>query len=361
MTRGKNMLSNLIYVPLLKGKQGEFRALLNLGQQRNSVVPLLEHEPVAIADPNELKKILETKYIQRFLKSNWIGPAFVDLYQIRKESLAGTMHPLELVLEKLSVGSINPIPVVGPNYPDHFKQAAKKFAPKYGVCIRLRVGLVDPFDLVDSLNILIKDLKVSADQVDLILDFGPISESQKNSTAFTAVSLIQQLKSEIWKTFTLASGAFPVNLEQVKGGTHGYLERTDWEVWKMVFNRLQMNSENESPIFFGDYGINHPDFPSANGFMTIVPSLRYTLITEPKWLALKEAKSDQGNKAFFDLCRRLVRMPEYAGRHHCWADDEIYERAQGRGGPGNATTWRELGSVHHITTVVEQLASHHGF
>jgi Beta protein len=345
-----------LYVPLLKGKQGEFRALLNLGVERNHVIPLLEHEPCSITDATALKTELETKYVQRFIKSNWIGRAFIDLYHVRKPNHAGTLHPIELVLNKLSMGSsIQPTPVVGLHYPSDFKQVVAKLAPQYGVCIRVRVGAIDLFDLLNLVDDLLKVLNVKSDQSDLILDFGSISSPQMSSAAFTAVSLIQQLSKHNWRTFTLAAGAFPLNLEQVKGGTYGRIERCDWLLWEKVFKHLE-----KIPMLFGDYGINHPDFPVSSGYMTIVPSLRYTLLNEPFWLVLKEAKSDLGNKGFFDLCRRLVRMPEYAGRSHCWADDEIYERSLGRGGPGNATSWREFGTVHHITTVIDQLASFHG-
>jgi hypothetical protein len=345
------------YVPLLKGKQGEFRAILNLSSARNHIIPLFEHEPCAITDTTDLKRELESKYIHRFVKTNWTGRAFVDLYHLRKAPLAGTLHPLQLVLSRLSEGHIEPTPVVGPNYPDDFVDAVKKLAPKYGVCIRLRVGRIDLFELVTKVDELIATLEIEASQADLLLDFGPITSEQESAIAFTAVSLILQLQSKPWRTFTLAAGAFPQNLEQVKGGTHGRIRRCDWTMWQKVMTRLSVGEGHQSPIMFSDYGVNHPNFPPSNAFMTIVPSLRYTLLEEPEWLVLKEAKSDLGNRGFFDLCRRLIRMPEYAGRDHCWADEEIYDRAQGRGGPGNATSWREYGTVHHITTVVDQIAS----
>lgn len=346
-----------LYVPLLKGKQGEFRAILNLSSARNHIIPLIEHEPCSITDASALKKYLEEKYIPRFIKTNFMGRAFVDLYHIRNATHAGTLHPLELVLDKLRTTTIQPTPVVGPHYPVSFVTAVKKAAREHGVCIRLRVGKIDLFDLLNKVNELLATLEVSPHQIDLLLDFGPITSEQEGALAFTAVNLIRDLNTKgKWRTFTLASGAFPLNLEQVKGGTHARIKRSDWTMWQTVAKHIS-STDMKTQLFFGDYAVNHPDFPPSSKFMTIVPALRYTLLEDPHWLALKESKSDLGNRGFFDLCRRLVRMPEYAGRGHCWADDEIYERSLGRGGPGNAGTWREYGTVHHITTVVEQLAN----
>lgn len=58
-----------------------------------------------------------------------------------------------------------------------------------------------------------------------------------------------------------------------------------------------------------------------------------------------------------DLCRNLAERSEFAGAAFSWADDYIAKCAQHKVGPGNATTWRKVGTNHHLTLVSRQLSS----
>ena len=90
--------------------------------------------------------------------------------------------------------------------------------------------------------------------------------------------------------------------------------------------------------------------------MRMSASIRYT--TADHWLIVKGKNVRQyGFDQYFELCRTLVELPEYSGENFSWGDRFIMRCARGSGGPGNATTWRKVGTNHHLTLVAQQLAT----
>jgi hypothetical protein len=114
---------------------------------------------------------------------------------------------------------------------------------------------------------------------------------------------------------------------------------------------------------FGDYAVAHPDHNEVDPrTMRMSPNLRYA--TDTGWIAAKgryATKTPTTRKAaqgvsIHDLCKRLVRRPEFYKAGYSWGDDFIDARSRGAGGPGNPTTWRLVGTSHHITLAGEQAA-----
>lgn len=66
----------------------------------------------------------------------------------------------------------------------------------------------------------------------------------------------------------------------------------------------------------------------------------------------------RGYEQMVDLCRVLINLPEYSGADFSWGDRYIWDCANGTASHGNATTWRQFATNHHLTFVVHQLANH---
>ena len=85
-------------------------------------------------------------------------------------------------------------------------------------------------------------------------------------------------------------------------------------------------------------------------------SIRYT--TDGNWLVVKGRNVRRyGFEQYFELCRTLVMRQEFSGRGFSWGDQYIDDCAFERTGPGNATTWRKVGTNHHLTLVARALAA----
>ena len=88
-------------------------------------------------------------------------------------------------------------------------------------------------------------------------------------------------------------------------------------------------------------------------------SVRYT--ANEYWLVLKGRNlRDHGYEQFHDVCRELIEKLEYSGRSFSWGDGYIDDCANEIAGTGNLTTWRKVGTSHHLAFVLRQISTAFG-
>ena len=112
---------------------------------------------------------------------------------------------------------------------------------------------------------------------------------------------------------------------------------------------------------FGDYGVTNPepleDIDPTK--MNPAAAIRYTLKSE--WWVLRGAgvrtKGKGGMGQYNDLCRLLIKSPDYSGQTFSYGDHRYYEHAQPGASSGNLTTWRRDATSHHVVFTVRQLVS----
>jgi len=106
---------------------------------------------------------------------------------------------------------------------------------------------------------------------------------------------------------------------------------------------------------FGDYAIAHPALP-PEGQATILAQLRYA--AADSWIIWKGRNAiKEGYDQFYAICQNLIGRQEYRGADFSWGDSEIAQKAANAGSPGNAETWRRIGTNHHIETVLDQISN----
>ncbi len=77
-----------------------------------------------------------------------------------------------------------------------------------------------------------------------------------------------------------------------------------------------------------------------------------------KWLFLKGTINDpRANDQFYDVCDRIAEHPEFVSPALGQADARIANPRANRLGPGNASTWRTIGTTHHLDYVVQRLTN----
>lgn len=84
-------------------------------------------------------------------------------------------------------------------------------------------------------------------------------------------------------------------------------------------------------------------------------NIRYA--TDTVWLVLKGTRIKKNDVQFHNLCKVLVARPEYKGATYSWGDQFIKLCSERTTNPGNLTTWRQVGTNHHLTLVSEQIAT----
>jgi Beta protein len=356
------MFNDRHYVPILKGREGEYSAMQALdGKLRGWITPLFEVPPVPWDFVNEtpaktLDKHLATTPEKLFGAWGRTKPLFVDFLWVPPgERMQSGHHPVTHLLAGTRKLGLQVIPVTGPERDADYQKAVRDAiaADHLGACIRVDNDyLGDLSGLATELAELQKTLGVGAKDLDLLIDLKEVTPRNEALivTGMNAVlSSLPQLSE--WRTLTLAAAAFPENLSDIPAGSVAKIPRADWSLWLTL-----RNSKPARIPTFGDYAIAHPEPTEIDPrLMRMSANLRYT--RPDLWLVFKGRNvRDFGYEQFQDLCADLVaRKGDYDGSGHCWADEFIEHCSQRKAGPGNATTWRKVGTNHHLARVVGDL------
>ncbi len=353
-----------IYVPVLKGKEGEFAALETLAASvRARMMPLIEIPGVPFDYANERPaKTLDDHIsgVAERLARCWPDmPLYLDLPWFEEEDvLEDGRAALEAVLSDCARLGVQAVPVVSRTSSREYVAAAGRYsaASRWGACFRLLVeDFEDDVDLDAEIDRLLAPFTNRNRLIDLIVDLKDIGQDT-NRAVLVARSLFSMLpKKDFWRRVTLAAASFPEDLSEVDAATISTLPRHEWELWRLLLRRPQYLPRPQ--MIFGDYAISHPVPTELDPrTMRMSANIRYTIPNS--WLVFKGRNVRQyGFDQYFELCKELVERPEYSGSPFSWADKYIADCAERRTGPGNATTWRKVGTNHHLTLVMRELSN----
>jgi hypothetical protein len=196
---------------------------------------------------------------------------------------------------------------------------------------------------------------------DLIVDLGPVQEMiVPGISAFTDMFLQAIPHHEQWRTFTLSACSFPLSKGGVDRHSHDLVERSEWLAWRMGLH-ARRSSIPRLPTF-SDCAIQHPS--GVEGFdpryMQVSAAVRYAM--REHWLLIKgeSTRAVPPSEQFPELATRLVYghlRQQFAGVEHCAGCRGMKNAADGLPSYGSAEAWRKLGTIHHISTVMQGLDS----
>lgn len=372
MNSGKNnMFTTKHYVPFLKWKPAEKNALQELSDhEKELITPLIQPimpQPKK-TKPNQKEKnndeilaeIIESfktksAKIPEEIYTTWGNrPIFLDL------SLAYTTElRINTLSQILSTGhelGTRIIPVIHLNSDDLIKSNAISLANKYnsGLCLRLiRSNLDDVATLSKEIQIFIKKYKLPPNKIDIILDLN-VTDSN-DETYNLLVNSSQQLPYLLlWRTFTLACGAFPEDLTKCVLGEN-YIPRLDWSRWLDCFRSSKLTRKPS----FGDYTIQHPIYKASTQFFLPSASIRYTLNND--WLVMRGQKGK--NAQYLGYAQLLSQSEKFStvfrGPKFSYGDAYIFEKGKDvkSVNTGNATNWLTVGINHHLAHTIDQISN----
>ncbi|MCT4086696.1 beta family protein [Elizabethkingia anophelis] len=350
-------MTEQIYLPILKGKKGEYDALSKLTDNvKKKILPLIEIPAIAWDFVNEAPSTTLEKQVDSSIKSiekSWEKdlPILIDTFYL-DDDYNGTDTTIGFIINKLKADGYNPIPVFNPN---SSKRAIEQNKNNETFCIRITFEELDSFDANLEIERVAKILKIDKSKIILLLDLGYIEEKQYVLAKRMSLSFYKEIKDiEKFKDFYFSATSFPINLSSCKTNSITEIERIEFEVHEAF-----KNSKDKLPRIpkFSDYCISNPETDEIDPrFMTISASIRYTY--NEKWYifkggSIKKFSSDQ----FYSLSKEVVNSPIYSGEKFSWGDGQIYDKSKRIGGPGNSTTWRQINTNHHITLMVDLLSS----
>lgn len=354
------METNPIYVPVLKGKEGEFSALEVIPQKlKQEIMPLIEIPPV----PYDYASKRSTKtfdshlesFPERFRKCCPASGLYVDLARFAEDK--SLTRGFEAILTSLADLYRPPKLVVSRRSSDYWLKSVHHYSgsTSNGICVRLQVkDFQEDVDLDGDVTRLLDRTGKSGSASDLIVDLEDLGSDVSRAVlvARSVLSMIP-LKGE-WRSIALAAASFPEDLSDVDAASEVVLPRREWDLWRTLQRRP--TSLPRPDIVFADYAISSPVSKELDPrTMRMSANIRYT--TENEWLVIKGRNvREYGFSQYFELCRALVEHTQYRGSSFSWGDKFIEECALGNAGPGNATTWRKVGVNHHVTLVRDQIS-----
>jgi T4 beta protein len=358
------MLDHHHYLSVLKGRLGEYGALQAMSSDaKDFLTPLIEIPPIPW---NYAAKQPAKTIDQHLLKVGtnieraWgrDQPLFVDLMWIGEdERLANGLHPVTYVLGTTRDRGVHAIPVTGLARDAEYQRACKCAIREdgRGVCLRIQEeDFEESNDLEFQMSRLLSDLNTRERETDLILDLRALGGTDPYGRLGRVVELIYALpKLGLWRSFALCGTAFPEDLMGIPPLNTSSIPRIEWALWK----ELVSNSNLVRVPTFGDYAIAHPQPSEVDPrIMRASASIRYT--TDESWLILKgQNLRDHGFSQFHQVSAALLKDPQYSGPKFSWGDRYISDCANHLVSTGSLTTWRKVGTSHHIAYVMRQLAN----
>lgn len=338
-------MAELRYRPLLKAKQGEFGALATLSPMVREIArPIMEPLPEHTEDV--------AKFVRPMTKA-WSAAGVPFMLDFRLSAAATAVTDAGELLLEAGVGTI---PVVANDQSSEYVTANAEVAKRHeaGAAVRLYADDIGNLDALPRLlDTTLRWLRQDPAEVDILIDLYAFTGAQVGAMTTASVAALRSLpRVNEWRSITLLGTSFPENLSGLKVDSVTKVRRAEWEVWQRMTSRELPRRPD-----FGDYGIAHPELPNVDPrYMTMSANLRYTIADS--WLVFKgRGVNKHGYEQFNALCRKLVQMPEYSGPDFSWGDAAIKAHCRIGSGPGNASTWRQIGASHHITFVARDLAS----
>ena len=140
-------MNEAMYVPVLKGKPGEFQAIKMLFPETvEGIIPFIDFPSVDLT-PEGFGKVpleLHLKSICDHLIASWGSDVYFDLLNVGlKDRVLNNVHPINYVFEYLLKRGLKPFPTVGLDRDDEYIDECKKILIKTDVNICLRLFEID--------------------------------------------------------------------------------------------------------------------------------------------------------------------------------------------------------------------------
>ncbi|MDX6699475.1 MAG: hypothetical protein QOE65_2872 [Solirubrobacteraceae bacterium] len=351
------------YVPVLKGRAGEFAALREADERvRSSLTPLIEIPPV----PWDFEAERPAKNtgdhvagIAEALRGAWgiERRLFLDAALLASEDLIEGRHPLAHVVESTRGLGVLVVPVWGLERGTPYLDAVRDAiaSDERGACLRLESDdLEEPEDMPERIRGALNAVGLGPSDTDLIVDLGAITAEQR-WTGATARLLLSALPTpQDWRSLTLVASSFPLDLSGFQRETIGSTPRAEWQMWRALHARRHRLDRLPT---FGDYAISHPAPREVDPrIIQRSASIRYT-VDEDFLIAKGRSVRLHGAEQQHDLAATLAERPEYHGESFSAGDRHIAACARRETGPGNAMTWRRVGTSQHLAYVTSQIAN----
>jgi hypothetical protein len=358
------MMKPTHYYPILKAKAGEIDALSRVKPERMGfLTPILEVPPpgykrVKKAEGVGKEAVRRTlaehvQNVTRTLLSRLaVGPRlFLDGHFLRREGLMPDgSPPLAYIVRTLAEAGLRAGVVVRSHGRDRDITALEDLIGERQceVCLRLGDADYDPSAVQRNAEATTEALGLREHEVELLLDFGAISEDRVRSTCITAEAICRAVRSGSWKTVVAAATSYDRWPAGVGIGEPAALPR-----WERTVFEAAMRGAGDRRLQYGDFGVSGYQMVAPSDYATAGVKLRYTT-TEHYLLYYAGQLTDVGGEGFRSIASRVVRNPAFTPKLS-WGDEFLEECVKPGADTGGTATWAAVGTSHHVSILLRDL------
>lgn len=358
-------VGSAVYSPVLRLKQGEYTALSQLPVNVLArLLPLFVIPPPKERDP-ELQRELTTSELvsipgQRLGKHWPLRPCMFDPRYLFKQ--LGADKASEWLPELFRVAMAahgQPVPVSDLRTIEGIAfDAIRSVIHRITHNLALRVTLDDltRTDLRTRIHRALLKLGLKPQDCFLILDFGKAELSDPQVVGDILLAEFQKvMEFGLWGQVIWHATSYPEK-NPANPGQLVELPRNEWLAWMRA---IDLDAGLRKNLMYGDFAADSAKFAFGSG--GIAPICHYRYSTPRHWVVIRASEVGTVKEAMKEIATRLASSVHFAGRAFSLGDKYIADTASGRDGPGNATTWRRVNTIHHLTRVVTDLGPQRGY
>lgn len=357
----------VLYIPALRMKQGELEGLKALrGDVAECILPLLIVPPASERDSSSQHELFSPSQaipdVGGALLKYWpCRQVFIDSTFILKEyGHEDAINWLPTVFKRARSLDVRAIPSA--NLSDLELMELTAFRESLSTTEQLKFGLrVDSGDMTDPnikkriQNVLLS-LRLDNTECAIFADFTDADLSDPSLVAPIIKSALEQFQDfGQWQHIVFLGTNYPEK-NPAKAGQLVIHPRNEWRAWRQAVKFDPYTAEH---MVFGDFAADCAkiDFGGSGGR----PILHSRYATASDWLIVRGEDSGSHFEIMKNVFSRLVNSDKFSGTGFSEADTYIYDVVHGRlNSAGNASTWRQLNTTHHITQVVTDMAKVRG-
>lgn len=355
------ILDKNIYVPALRWRQGEYQAIANLSAAAKALIAPYITIPEIEFDFEEWrpKKTVQehvhpfagrfkTKWGQRFA---WVGvhPSIIG------QPMNDGRDIFSYVFDALRLFDANCVPAMPLDATPIVVAAVRGVVAidQKGAALSVKLEDLMKPNARARIELVAASIGLQADEIDLVVDLGAPNFEPYAAFSGAMVAAMNRLGNlHDFRNFILMGTAIPETFKDVAKGADTII-RHDWLFYKALIVRLANNYRHPN---FGDYTIVHPNFTPVD--MRLIKSagkLVYTV--DGCWEVRKGGAFRDNPEQMHGHCADIVASGLFKGAGYSAGDDYISKCATRAESYSNQTRWKNVAINHHITHVLDDLAT----
>lgn len=353
-----------IYCPALRMKAGELEGVRQLKPDvADRVLPRFIVPPEGERDETTLPLFdaQDVPDISAALSQHWRErPVLVDVtYLIDENDRDKLADWLPAMFQRARQNGVNAIPMamlsdLGESESLAFRAAIADARIKFAICVRSDEMVGPEFNA--EMDAVLNRLRLKPEECVVLVDFAGSEFGDPDIVAEVIGGALEALQDfGPWQHIVFQGTHYP-ETNPAKDGAGEIWPRNEWLAWRKA---VRFDPTTADHMIFGDYAADCAKMNFSKSGARAIRHVRYA--TSESWLVQRAVEAGSDTTRMHGVYKAIFESDGFAGSGFSAADTYI-ARAAGNPSakPGNATTWRQLNTTHHITQVVADIAKVRG-